>query len=582
MKRTRELNRLLPLIRPHRRALGLALVLLVVGTALGLVLPWVVRDLVDHVLLARQMRPVWTIIGTLFGVFILQALANAGQSYLLTRAGERLVADLRGRVYAHLQSLPVAYFAERRTGDLLSRLTSDVTLIQSALTGNLLQLLSQSLTVIGGIILMCVINWRLTLVAALVLPFVVPLGRLLGTRIRAATVEVQTALGETNAVAEEGLSNVRVVRAFAREVFEVGRYRAGVERTYQAGVRRARIQATLGPLIGLLGFSAVLIVFAVGSREVIAGRLTPGALISYLFYVMLVVGPTIGITNGYSAIQQALGGAERVFDILDAPPGLEAADDLPALPPVRGAVALDDVWFDYGNGPVLFGVSLAAAPGEVIALVGPSGAGKTTVANLLLRFADPTDGAVRVDGVDLRTVAPRSLRDQLAYVTQDVALFSGTVGDNIRYGRLDATDGEIAEAARAANAADFIAALPQGYDTVIGERGVKLSGGQRQRIAIARALLRDPRILILDEATSSLDTRAERAVQEALDRLMAGRTTVVIAHRLSTVERADRIYVLDHGRIVETGRHDALLLADGLYADLYARRAADDALGVGD
>ncbi len=571
-RRSQELRRLLPLLTPYRRTFAVAAVLLAISTALALVLPATIRIFVDRVLLGGETDTVGLLVAGAVAVFLVQAVVNAAHSFLLARVGERIVADQRTRLYAHLQSLPVAFFGEQRTGDLLSRLSGDIGIIQQALTGNLLQIVAQAFTVIGGVALMLTISWQLTLVAVAVFSLIFFPARYFGGRIRKATTAQLEAVGAANSVAEEGLTNVRVVRAFAREAFETDRYRTGAEQAYAAGVRRAWLSAQFGPAVGTIGYLGMLAVLGAGSREVVEGRLTAGGLISYLFYALLVVGPLGALAGGFGVIQQALGAGERVFGLLDEPPRHEG-ETLPDLPPITGAVALEQVWFDYGSGPVLFDVSLAAAPGETIALVGPSGAGKTTIANLLLRFADPTSGTVRVDGMDVRTANPKSLRDQCAYVTQEVALFSGTVRDNIRYGRLDATDAEIEDAARAANAHEFVTALPDGYDSVVGERGVKLSGGQRQRVAIARALLRDPRILILDEATAALDTRSERAVQDALDRLMVGRTTVVIAHRLSTVERADRIYVLDGGRVVEQGTHAALLLANGLYADLYRQNA---------
>jgi subfamily B ATP-binding cassette protein MsbA len=417
--------------------------------------------------------------------------------------------------------------------------------------------------------------WRLTLVMLAVVPLAVLGMILLGRFVRRISKEAQDALAHVSAIAEEALAGVRIVKSFAREPYEVARYGDGVEQLFGIAIRRARVRAIIGPIIGLLAFSSIALVLWFGSREVIAGRLTPGQLVSFLFYTMMIASPIAAFTGLYSQLQQALGASERVFDLLDTPPEMQDAADALPLPPIRGAVRFEGVSFDYADNDasreVLQEINLAARPGQVVALVGPSGAGKTTLVNLIPRFYDPTAGRVLIDDCDIRQVQIRSLREQIGIVPQETALFSGSVRENIAYGKLDASPAEIEAAARAANAHDFITELPQGYETLVGERGVKLSGGQRQRVAIARALLKNPRILILDEATSSLDSESEQAVQEALERLMADRTTFVIAHRLSTITRADWIAVLDRGRVVEQGAHADLLAREG---GLYRRMVA--------
>jgi ATP-binding cassette, subfamily B, bacterial MsbA len=570
-----QYRRLLVFVRPYWKLLLLAAVVLVFSSLAGLALPLAVRGVVDSALVNANFDLLNRVTLALLGLFVLQAVFGFAQSYIMGWVGERVVANVRETLYAHLQNMPLSFFASTRTGDLLSRLGSDVTTIQNAVTDVLLSLLSNIVMFIGGIIIISVMAWRLTLIMLAVVPLAVLGMILLGRLVRKLSRQVQDTLAEVSATAEEAITGVRIVKSFAREPYEVDRYRAGTERLFGLAVKRVRLRATLGPIIGLLAYTSIALVLWFGSREVIAGNLTPGELISFLLYTMMIATPIAAFTSLYSQFQQALGASERVFQLLDTPPELLDAPDAPPMPYIQGAVQFESVCFDYGDTAeeriVLRDIDLCVEPGQVVALVGPSGAGKTTLVNLIPRFYDPTEGRILVDGHDIRLVQMRSLREQIGIVPQETALFSGTVRDNIAYGKLDAPDDEIEDAARAANAHDFIRELPQGYATPVGERGVKLSGGQRQRVAIARALLKNPRILILDEATSSLDSESEQAVQEALERLMRDRTTFVIAHRLSTITNADWIVVLDGGRIAEQGRHADLVGREGgLYRRMHA------------
>jgi subfamily B ATP-binding cassette protein MsbA len=568
-------RRMLVFAAPYWKHLALAAVIIVANSLLGLALPLAIRGVIDSTLQAGNQRLLNLITLGLLALFAAQAVLGFGQSYLVGWTGERVVADLRQSLYAHLQSMPLSFFASSRVGELLSRLGNDVMTIQEAVTTTVLSLLSQTIMFVGGLIIILLMSWRLSLVMLAIVPLAVVGMLLLGRSVRRISKQVQDSLADVSSMADESLSGVRIVKSFAREPYEIARYSAGVERLLGHAIERVRLRSIVGPLIGFLGFASIAIVLWFGSREVIAGRLTPGQLVSFLLYTMMIASPLASFVSLYAQTQQAMGASERVFDLLDTPPEMQDAPDALPIPPIVGEVRFEGISFDYRDASaereVLSGIDILARPGEVVALVGPSGAGKTTLVNLIPRFYDPTTGRLLIDGHDIRTVTMSSLREQIGIVPQETALFSGTVRDNIAYGRLEASQEEIEEAARAANAHDFVQAFPAGYDTVVGERGVKLSGGQRQRIAIARALLKNPRILILDEATSSLDSESELAVQEALMRLMRDRTTFVIAHRLSTVTSADRIVVLENGRVVEQGSHADLLAQDG---GLYRRMAA--------
>jgi subfamily B ATP-binding cassette protein MsbA len=569
-------RRLLRYVGPYRWNLVFAAVLLVVSTALGLIWPQVVQRVIDLGL--RDSGFLDLLILGLVVVLLVRAVIDGVRQFVMAYTGERVIFDLRMAIVRHMQSLSLSFFNRRKTGELMSHVTSDATLVHGVVTQTIIQVLGQVLTLVGGVAVIFLMNWRLALLTLVVAPPIAILGQRMGRRIRELSREAQDAQGEAVGVLQEAIAEVRVVQAFTREDYEAARFHEKLLFTFNKTIERARIGATMFPIIGFLGFMSSIVVLWYGGHEVARGEMTAGMLVAFLLYMNMVAGPVGQLAGQWTQVQQAFGAADRIFALLDTTPDIQELPGAAALPPVRGEIRFDDVGFRYGAASdpiVLDGVTTTFAPGQTTALVGPSGAGKTTLVNLVGRFYDPVSGRIVVDGHDLRDVTIRSLREQIAVVPQEPILFADTIRENIRYGRLEATDAEIDEAARSANAAEFIARLPNGLATIVGERGVRLSVGQRQRVAIARALLRNAPILLLDEATSSLDNESEYLVQQALDRLMRGRTTIVIAHRLSTVERADRILVLDHGRIVEDGTHGELLTLGGLYHRLYTRRFVD-------
>ena len=569
-------RRLLRFVAPYRWNLLFAAVLLIISTALGLVWPQVVQRVLDTGLKDPSFLDI-LVVGLVI-VLLVRALVDGLRQYVMSYTGERVIFDLRMAIVRHMQSLSLSFFNVRKTGDLMSHVTSDATVVHGVITQTILQVLGQVLTLVGGVTVIFLMNWKLALLTLVVAPPMGLLGQRMGRQIRELSRAAQDAQAEAVGVLQEAIAEVRVVQAFTREEYEAERFHTKLLFMFRKSMDRARVTSIMFPLIGFLAFASSIVVLWYGGHEVANGELTIGQLVAFLLYLGMVAGPIGGLAGQWGSIQQAFGAADRIFALLDTVPEVQDAPDAVPLPPVRGEIRFDEVVFKYGEGPVVLdGVTTVFPPGQTTALVGPSGAGKTTLVNLVGRFYDPIAGAITVDGRDVRGVTVRSLRSQIAVVPQEPILFADTIRENIRYGRLEASQTEIDAAAEAANATEFIARTPKGLDTIVGERGVRLSVGQRQRIAIARALLRDAPILLLDEATSSLDNESEYLVQQALDRLMRGRTTIVIAHRLSTVERAHRILVLDRGRIVEEGTHQELLTRGGLYHRLYTRRFVDEA-----
>lgn len=562
--------RLLAYIKPYTRRLALAVVCIIMAAGTNLYLPWIIKDMIDDVLMSKDMVMLNLIAAGILVVMFTRGVFYYGQSYLVSYVGQRVIIDVRSVLFRKFQRMPLSYYDKQQTGTVMSYITNDVAVMQSAIVDNLIELVTEGSILIGSLAMMIYLDWKLSLLTLMTIPLVGFAMKIFGRKLKRSSTVIQERVAEITSLLQESISAIRVVKSFVRESYEIKRFEEQNWRNFQAAMKNVKLSSLLTPTVEFLAAIAVTFIVWFGGYEVVNEVITAGELVAFLTYAVNLANPVKRLSRVYAAIQKAMAAADRVFDIMDLDEKITDVPNATPLPPIKGKVEFKDITFSYKEGqPALQHISLKAEPGQMIALVGPSGSGKSTIANLIPRFYDVDSGVITIDDHDIRQVTADSLREQIGLVPQETMLFSTSVMENIRYGRLEATDEEVIEAAKAANAEEFIKELPEGYDTKLGERGLNLSGGQRQRLAIARAILKNPRVLILDEATSALDTESEKIVQDALDKLMVGRTSFVIAHRLSTIFNADQIFVVENGHLREHGTHEELLAAGGLYSNLY-------------
>lgn len=569
-------RRLLAYIKPYLGRLGLAIICIIVASGANLYLPWIIKDMIDKVLAEKDMAMLNVISVSIVVVFAIRGFFYYWQSYLVSYIGQRVVVDVREVMFRKFQRMPMAYFDKHQTGETMSYVTNDVAAIQAALVDNLIELFTEASILVGSIAMMLYLDWKLTLLTLITVPMVGYAMKIFGRKIKKSGTLIQEKIAELTALLQESISSIRIIKSFVREDYEIKRFQVENNLNFRAMMKNVQLTSLLTPTVEFLAAVAVTLIVWFGGYEVVQGIMSAGALVAFLTYAVNLANPVKRLSRIYGRMQQAMAAIDRIFFVLDLEETVTDKPDAKILPKVKGHVEVENIIFSYdGKHNALENVSFEVQPGQMIAFVGPSGAGKSTIANLIPRFYDVDSGKIKIDGFDIRDVTSNSLREQIGIVPQETLLFSTTVMENIRYGKLDATDEEVKAAARAANAENFIKDLPEGYQTQIGERGLNLSGGQRQRMAIARAMLKNPQILILDEATSALDTESEKIVQAALDELMKGRTSFVIAHRLSTIFSADQIFVIDKGKICEHGTHHELLKLGGVYSHLYNIQFSD-------
>ncbi|MCH2606043.1 MAG: ABC transporter ATP-binding protein/permease [Nitrospinales bacterium] len=572
----KEFRKILKYARPYTKSLVFAFICLTLTSLVNLVLPLIVRNMINAVVILKDSQILDGLAWDLFFIIILQAVFAVTHNYVFGFVGHRMTTDFRIEFFSHIQSLSLRFFQERRVGEILSRMNNDISVIQNALVSIPVALLRQSITLIGAMAIILYLNWKLTGLILLILPPLMIFARVFGKRLRLFSEKLQDQIAQAVVVLEEVASSIKIVKSFTRENYERERFKKEIETAFERAVDKLKISSFFGPFILGLTFMVSAVLIWYGGYQVMSGVTTPGELAAFFLYALIVAGPIGTFVRLYTQIQEASGAIRRVYEILDTAPAIDNPENPIFLENITGRIQFENVSFGYRQElEILHNINFDVRPGQTVALVGPSGAGKSTVIKLLHRFFDASQGSIRLDEHDIRSLDRKSFLSQIALVPQETLLFGGTVKENILYGKLDATDQELEDAAKKANAHDFIVDLENGYETIVGEKGAKLSGGERQRIAIARAILKNPKILVLDEATSSLDNCSEALIQEAVEKLMEGRTTFIVAHRLSTIHKADQIIVLEKGRIVETGQHEELMNNKNLYYNLYKLKMQD-------